>query len=1775
MVQVAFGTMTAKTYLSQGATPALGLGDISIASLEGDSTIFGDGGSRYYAWLMGVLGGGLQFDINYSTYISISQADPKDPLLSLFYEISISTWLLAPESSAGAGLTPLAPKRSLFIRGDQIGETIEDDSLQNLILVFYRARDPNALNTQNRTPGARTFQPIENEVYYPGFSLNPQTAESGADAEFLVEGSADAADVSKYVISGRGSMSFFDLVNATTLQLQNITMRDAYVNVDPRTEARGGSLIRMANPSAKIIISGSVISNSSSPHNGGVIYQGAGNAVVTAATQFTQNKSGSDGGVFYITKTNADYLRVVIDIGNQTLFKNNLAAQNGGAMALNGDVFAQILNGSTFDTNTAGSLQREGLGGAIYMTGGASVTINSGGAAVEFKNNVHHILNDQNVIERVSNDIYVDDGYLALEALGANPIYLRGGLIVNAGVVEMKGSNGFHLGGVNEIKSGALNLLGGILYVENAQLNIRAAAVLTVGSPDQAEDAPNTRIELNNSNVLIENNESADIKIFNNTFQGISILIVRDSILTINDSIEFNANEVSNAGIISIIGSSNGKAQIIFNGENTSFINNTITNSMGGLLYWNGVNARVDFSQTNVTAQGNKVYGDNGGVFWYDAGFGDYDIVFNGRVDMKGNTIGKDSTSGRGGAFYINGSKVDFLAAANFNANKAGAAGGAFYAVGGANITFGTGDTDINSNSAGLGGGFYLQDSKVSFNGDIDFVKNTAAMQGGAVYMMGNSSLKFAHGVEFSNNIAGGNGGALYIGAGSLVEIRNGASFSENAAQGAKGGAIYNAGILTLDTGGGAITFSNNQALQGKHIYNAGVLNIITNEEDGGQIQNLENFYTDGNSVINKSGLGTFSVYGDTFISGIININEGAFSIVGDPALQPPTVATISNASIFSKDDSAFNINFVAGASGMNITFDNSLIEARINIVNTADFGLPMIVEGNTDFAGGFGDDNRLDTITKNGAGTWAVGNTVNFAGVINVTDGKLRFYGGGVDNAAVISTLNISGAANLEIASKQTLIKNLSMGKNTALIFDNNADLFLIDNSTIAGRVVLNVDTKNNTVGKIVLLSDLSDAKYAAVAIDGAVLDMSSLANAYASGYETSVEVVIATASFNLAQSSGAIIGTFTESSGEISRVGRVWKWKLVYDTTSLGGAESDGGTAGFKTFTDENGNIVTGIRLMAESQAQALDFPDLNYNQRQAERLLFNLLPRDSEHIIVIWDAAEDIARNDRGNFPLYLEELSGSFLATLLTIPALNINPDSFFENVRNDDVKIWTTVEGNFFQTDKKNVMGAFEVTGGQAVLGADILKSNNMKAGVFADVSNQTAVQGSANKANLEAFGGGVYGGIFDLFGNLLDIKMNLGYAVSNINATRGITVGLEETLESSVKVRVIKLLTELDLNSGLNLAGVNVDFFGRLNLVNASNDKLEEGYRQGDNAALIIDEDSYTRFETDLGIRFSKEVGRLNLGAKVYGGFLVSGQEHKYDMHFLSYSEGMAKIEIAPYSSLTLGADVFASYSIFYNLDLTADVKGALGLGKDEAYLQGGVGARWYFGREAPVKEAPKPKAVPVVRLVEQVKYMPPHGERVIETVQIVDHDEEKEEAAVEAAPVVPEAPAAEVEKARVVVPAAAPVVEQAVVAGAEPTPEFVQEIVEADEANDGVLVDMGGGVYTVTIAHFEFNKWNLSDTAKRVIAEEVVKLKGHYYTKLIIVGYADDIGTEQANAVVSLRRADAVFREFVKHGVDPDKIEYWGVGAQYPVAPNDTPNNRAKNRRATLTVER
>ena len=73
---------------------------------------------------------------------------------------------------------------------------------------------------------------------------------------------------------------------------------------------------------------------------------------------------------------------------------------------------------------------------------------------------------------------------------------------------------------------------------------------------------------------------------------------------------------------------------------------------------------------------------------------------------------------------------------------------------------------------------------------------------------------------------------------------------------------------------------------------------------------------------------------------------------------------------------------------------------------------------------------------------------------------------------------------------------------------------------------------------------------------------------------------------------------------------------------------------------------------------------------------------------------------------------------------------------------------------------------------------------------------------------------------------------------------------------------------------------------------------------------------------------------------------------------------------------------------------------------------------------------------------------------------------------------------------------------------------------------------------------------------------------------RIKIYGHTDGVGGKSYNEELSLRRADAVKRVLIGRGVQEKQITALGMGEAQPVATNDTPVGRKKNRRVEMHID-
>jgi chemotaxis protein MotB len=104
---------------------------------------------------------------------------------------------------------------------------------------------------------------------------------------------------------------------------------------------------------------------------------------------------------------------------------------------------------------------------------------------------------------------------------------------------------------------------------------------------------------------------------------------------------------------------------------------------------------------------------------------------------------------------------------------------------------------------------------------------------------------------------------------------------------------------------------------------------------------------------------------------------------------------------------------------------------------------------------------------------------------------------------------------------------------------------------------------------------------------------------------------------------------------------------------------------------------------------------------------------------------------------------------------------------------------------------------------------------------------------------------------------------------------------------------------------------------------------------------------------------------------------------------------------------------------------------------------------------------------------------------------------------------------------------------------------------------------------------------WELHDQGKQELNKIVPTLQSVAGKQIVIAGYTDNLGilpplAERfpSNWDLSAARAIAVVRYLETQGLDPNHMAAVAFGKYHPIAPNDTPEGRAKNRRIDINIQ-
>jgi outer membrane protein OmpA-like peptidoglycan-associated protein len=123
-----------------------------------------------------------------------------------------------------------------------------------------------------------------------------------------------------------------------------------------------------------------------------------------------------------------------------------------------------------------------------------------------------------------------------------------------------------------------------------------------------------------------------------------------------------------------------------------------------------------------------------------------------------------------------------------------------------------------------------------------------------------------------------------------------------------------------------------------------------------------------------------------------------------------------------------------------------------------------------------------------------------------------------------------------------------------------------------------------------------------------------------------------------------------------------------------------------------------------------------------------------------------------------------------------------------------------------------------------------------------------------------------------------------------------------------------------------------------------------------------------------------------------------------------------------------------------------------------------------------------------------------------------------------------------------------------------------LNSILQTRDSARGLIVNMSDVL-------FDFGSYTLKPGAREKLAKISGILLAHTGLTLQIEGHTDSVGTDEFNQQLSERRADSVRDFLAEQGVPASTITARGFGKTQPVASNETPEGRQRNRRVELVV--
>ena len=101
----------------------------------------------------------------------------------------------------------------------------------------------------------------------------------------------------------------------------------------------------------------------------------------------------------------------------------------------------------------------------------------------------------------------------------------------------------------------------------------------------------------------------------------------------------------------------------------------------------------------------------------------------------------------------------------------------------------------------------------------------------------------------------------------------------------------------------------------------------------------------------------------------------------------------------------------------------------------------------------------------------------------------------------------------------------------------------------------------------------------------------------------------------------------------------------------------------------------------------------------------------------------------------------------------------------------------------------------------------------------------------------------------------------------------------------------------------------------------------------------------------------------------------------------------------------------------------------------------------------------------------------------------------------------------------------------------------------------------------------FESNSATMDEISFQELSRVFRMMEDNPSLKVEIAAHTDDVGSDSYNQLLSERRAQSVVSYLIENRIPNERFVYRGYGESQPLVPNDTEENKARNRRVVLKV--